>query len=54
MWPCSDDILLEFTSFLATLHWTHGAADLGRYCLSCLELLVVFELSSGHMPTREK
>ena len=27
VWPCS---VLEFSSFLATLHWPQGAADLGK------------------------
>ena len=28
-WPNSVNILLEFTSFLASLHWPHGGSDLG-------------------------
>ena len=41
-------ILLEFTSFLATLQWPQGAADLGRFGISYLELLVMLELHSCH------
>ena len=34
VWPCSVDILLEFTSFLAKLRWPRGAADLGKLGIS--------------------
>ena len=29
-WPYSVDILVRFTSFLGTLHWPSGSADLGH------------------------
>ena len=54
VWPYSVYILLEFTSFLATLHCFHGAADLGKYGISHLELLLMLELNSGHRLTCEK
>ena len=34
--------ILEFTSFLATLHWLEGAVDLGKCGISFLELLIMF------------
>ena len=34
--------------FLATLHWSQGAAELGNIGISYLELLVMFELHSSH------
>ena len=39
LWPYSVNILLEFTSFLATLHWPQGAADSGKSGISHFELL---------------
>ena len=30
VWPHSVTILLEFTSFLAALHWPQGADDSGK------------------------
>ena len=30
VWPYSVNILLEFTSFMATLHWPQCAAQLGK------------------------
>ena len=43
VWPCSVNILLEIPSFLATLHWPRGAADLGKFGNYFLELLIMFE-----------
>ena len=54
VWPCSVNILVEFTSFFATLHWAPGAADLGKYGISFLELPVMFEVNAGHGLDGEK
>ena len=46
-WPYSVNVLLEFTSFLTTLHRPQGAADLGNVvfpalnCLFCLNKMLV-------------
>ena len=45
VWPCSVTVLLEFTSFLATLHWRQGAADLRKFGISYFELLDMVENS---------
>ena len=31
VWPYSVNILLEFSSFLASLHWPQGTPDLGKF-----------------------
>ena len=54
VWPYIDNILLEFTSFLAALHWPLDAADIWKLGISCLELLIMFELGAGHRSTCEK
>ena len=48
VWPYSVDILLVFSSFLASLHWPQGASDLGKFGNSYLELLLMFEVFAGH------
>ena len=53
-WPYSVNILLEFTSFLASLHWPHGGSDLGKYGISYFELLIMIELFLGHRLNFEK
>ena len=53
-WPCSVTILLEITSFLASLHWPHGGGDLGKYGISYFELLIMIELFWGHWLNCEK
>ena len=46
-WPYSVNILLEFTSFLASLHWPHGGADLGVGGVSFVEMLILCERWAG-------
>ena len=53
-WPYSANILLEFTSLLASLHWPHGGGDLGKYGISFFELLIMIELFWGHRLNCEK
>ena len=52
--PYSVGILLEFSSFLATLHWPQDAADLGKFGISYFELLLMFEIHAGHRLLCEK
>ena len=53
-WPCSVDILCNFTAFLGSLHWPVDAVDLGHFGVSFLELLILFEQWAGHRLLREK
>ena len=45
---------LSLLFFLATLHWPKGVADLGKFGISYLELLVMFEQKAGHRVTCER
>ena len=53
-WPYSVDILLVFSSFLASLHWPQGGSDLGKFGISYLELLLMFEVFTGVRLQTEK
>ena len=53
-WPYSVDILLVFSSFLASLHWPQGTSDLGKFGISYFELLLMFEVYSGYRLQTEK
>ena len=44
VWPYSVDILLVFSSFVASLHWPQGTPDLGKFGISYFELLLMFEV----------
>ena len=52
--PDSVGILCKFTAFLGTLHWPVGSEDLGRFAVSFLELLILFEQWAGHRLLSEK
>ena len=55
VWPYSVDILLVFSSFLASLHWPQGTPDLGKFGInSYFELLLMFEVCTGHRLHSEK
>ena len=54
VWPYSVDILLVFSSFLASLHWPQGSSDLGKFGTSYFELLLMFEIFAGHRLLTEK
>ena len=54
VWPYSVDILLVFSSFLASLHWPQGNPDLGKFGFSYFELLLMFEIFAGHRLHAEK
>ena len=53
-WPYSVDILLVFTSFLASLHWPQDTSDSGKFGISYFELLLMFEVYSGYRLQTEK
>ena len=53
-WPHSVSILIRFTSFLNTLHWSSGSVDLGHLGISFLELSILFEQWAGHRLLSEK
>ena len=42
------------SSFLGTLHWPSGYADLGHFGVSFLEILILFEQWAGHRLLGEK
>ena len=44
VWPKSVNTLLVFSSFLASLHWPQSAPELGKFGISYLELLLMFEV----------
>ena len=54
VWPYSVNIFLEFSSFLASLHWPQGDTDLGKFGISYFELLLMFEIYVGHRLHAEK
>ena len=53
-WPYSVDILLVFSTFLASLHWPQGDPDLGKFGISYFELLLMFEVFTGVRLQTEK
>ena len=53
-WPKSVDILLVFSSFLASLHWPQGVSDMGKFGISYFELLLMFEVFTGVRLQTEK
>ena len=53
-WPYSVNILLVFSSFLASLHWPQGVSDLGKFGISYFELLLMFEVFPGFRLQTEK
>ena len=48
------DILLAFSSFLASLHWPQGTPNLGKFGISYFELLLMFEVYTGRRLHTEK
>ena len=53
-WPYSVDILLVFSSFLASLHWPQGTSDLGKFGISFFYCFLMFEVYSGYRLQAEK
>ena len=54
VWLHSVNILLEFSSFLASMYWPQGDTDLGKFGISYFELLMMFEIYVGHRLHAEK
>ena len=52
-WPYSVNILLVFSSFLASLHWPQGVSDLGKFGISYFELLLKSFLVLGFRQRRQ-
>ena len=52
--PYGVDILLVYSSFLASLHWPQSTPDLGKFGIAYLELLLMFEIFTGHRLHTEK
>ena len=42
-WPCSVGTLVKFTAFLSTLRWPEEEREMGKYGVSYLEFLILFE-----------
>ena len=54
VWPFSTSILVKITSFLSTLRWPEGLNEIGKFGVSYLELLILFEKWLGHRLLPEK
>ena len=54
LWPFFTPILVKFTSFLSTLRWPEGLNEMGKFGVSYLELLILFEKWLGHRLLPEK
>ena len=53
-WPCSVGILVEWVTFLGTLHWPAAGGDLGVGGVSYVEMLILCELWVGERLVLEK
>ena len=53
-WPCSVSMLVKWVAFLGTLHWPQGRVDLGVGGVSCVEVLILYELWVGERLDLEK
>ena len=54
LWPNSPSLLVKWVSFLNSLHWPVGDLDLGVGGVSCVELLILYELWAGERLSLEK
>ena len=54
LWPYTPGLLVKWVAFLGTLHWPAGNADLGVGGISCVVLLVLYELWAGERLSLEK
>ena len=54
LWPYTPGLLVEWVSFLGTLHWPAGGSDLGVGGISYLEHLILYELWAGERLSLEK
>ena len=53
-WPYTPGLLVKWVAFLGTLHWPAGCVDLGVGGVSCVELLILYELWAGERLSLEK
>ena len=53
-WPCSVSLLVKSVTFLGSLHWPVGGADLGVGGVSYVEMLILCELWAGERLALEK
>ena len=53
-WPYSVSILVVFTASLSTIRWQEGLNDMGKFGVSYVEILVIFEKWAGHRLLPEK
>ena len=53
-WPHTTGLLVEWVSFSGSLHWPAGGLDLGVGGISCVELLILYELRAGERLSLEK
>ena len=53
-WPFSTSLLVKFSTFLSTLRWPEGLNEMGKFGVSYLELLILFETWMGHRLLPEK
>ena len=54
LWPFSFPMLVKFSSFLSTLRWPEGLNEMGKFGVSYLEVLILFEKWMGHRFLPEK
>ena len=54
VWPFSVGMLVKWVSFLSSLHWPADECDLGVGGVSCVELLILYELWAGERLQLEK
>ena len=47
-------LLVKWVAFFGTLHWPAGGSDLGVGGISCVELLILYELWAGARLSLEK
>ena len=53
-WPYTAGLLVKWVAFLGTLHWPAGGLDLGVGGISCVALLILYELWAGERLSLEK
>ena len=54
LWPYTPGLLVEWVSFMNSLHWPVGNLDLGVGGISYVELLILYELWAGERLQLEK
>ena len=54
VWPYSVGMLVKWVAFLSSLHWPAGECILGVGGVSCVELLILYELWDGERLELEK